>query len=108
MSSTTEYFAFIRDQLSSVPDVSDRAMMGEDIIYCRGVVVGGIYDDRLLVKNTPAGRALMPDAELQLPYPGGKPMLLVDNVDDPDFLRKLLEVVAAEVPSKKPKLVKTI
>ena len=108
MSSTTEYFAFIRDQLSHTPDVSYRAMMGEYIIYCRGVVVGGIYDDRLLMKNTPAGRALMPEAQEQLPYPGGKPMLLVDNVDDPDFLRKLLEVVAAEVPSKKPKLVKTI
>ena len=66
-------------------------MMGEYIIYYRGRIVGGIYDDRFLVKPTKSAAAMMPDAERELPYEGAKEMLLVDNVDDREFLQKLLE-----------------
>lgn len=98
MASTREYLDFILDQLSELEDLSCRAMMGEYIIYCRGRVVGGIYDDRLLVKPTKSALAMMPDARRELPYEGAKEMLLVEAVDDREFLSKLLEAMAAELP----------
>ena len=84
-------------------DVSHRAMMGEYIIYYRGKVVGGIYDDRFLVKPTKSAAAMMPNADVELPYDGAKEMLLVDNVDNKDFLRELLEAMYAELPVPKKK-----
>ena len=78
-------------------------MMGEYIIYYRGRVVGGIYDDRFLVKPTKTARAMMPDADLELPYEGAKEMLLVDNVENREFLRELLEAMVDELPSPKKK-----
>ena len=84
-------------------DVSHRAMMGEYIVYYRGKVLGGIYDDRFLVKPTKSAAALMPNADVELPYDGAKEMLLVDNVDNKDFLRELLEAMYAELPVPKKK-----
>jgi len=78
-------------------------MMGEYIIYYRGKVVGGIYDDRFLVKPTKSAAAMMPNADVELPYDGAKEMLLVDNVDNKDFLRELLEAMYAELPVPKKK-----
>ena len=72
-------------------------MMGEYILYCRGKVVGGIYDDRLLVKTTRTAQYMLPDGARELPYPGGKEMLLVEDVENKSFLQKLLEAVAEEV-----------
>jgi len=82
MASSKEYLEFIMEQLSGLEDVSWRAMMGEYIIYYRGKIVGGIYDDRFLVKPVEAAKAMMPEAELEQPYEGAKEMLLVDDVDD--------------------------
>ncbi|MBR3640812.1 MAG: TfoX/Sxy family protein [Oscillibacter sp.] len=96
MASSKDYLNFVLDQLSGVEGVSHRAMMGEFVLYCRGTVVGGIYDDRLLVKNTPAARALLPDAPLEIPYPGGKPMLLAD-VDDRELLAALLPALCEDL-----------
>ena len=76
-------------------------MMGEYIVYCRGKIIGGVYDDRFLVKPAKSARAMMPDAQLELPYEGAKEMLLVDNVDDREFLRELVEAVWAELPEPK-------
>ncbi len=98
MASSREYLDFILDQLSELEGVSSRAMMGEYLLYYRGKVFGGIYDDRFLVKPTPAAVAMMPRAERELPYEGAKEMLLVDNPDDRDFLRALLEAMADELP----------
>ena len=70
MASSKEYLDFILEQLSELEDVSCRAMMGEYIIYYRGKVVGGIYDDRFLVKPTKSAVAMMPNAEMELPYDG--------------------------------------
>ena len=80
MASSKDYLEYILDQLSGLDAVSYRAMMGEYIIYYRGKIVGGIYDDRFLVKPVKSAAAMMPDAELELPYEGAKEMLLVDDV----------------------------
>ena len=103
MASSKGYLDFIVDQLSELDEISYRTMMGEYIIYYRGKVVGGIYDDRLLVKPTKSAVAMMPGAELELPYEGAKEMLLVDNVENRDFLRNLLEAMYDELPAVKKK-----
>ena len=97
------YLDFIADQLSDLEDVAFRPMMGEYILYYKGRIVGGIYDDRLLVRPTPSALAMMPEAERELPYEGAKEMLLVDNVDSREFLEALLEAMAGELPAPKPK-----
>ena len=103
MPSSKEYLTFVLDQLSGLDGVSYRAMMGEYILYFRGRVVGGIYDDRLLVKPTPAALKLLPDAPRELPYPGAKEMLLVEDVDNGDFLRELFLALGNEPEVKKTK-----
>ena len=103
MASSKEYLEFIMEQLSGLDEISCRAMMGEYIIYYRGKIVGGIYDDRFLVKPVKAARELMPEADLELPYDGAKEMLLVDNVDDKAFLKELLEGMYDELPAPKKK-----
>ena len=103
MASTKEYLDFILEQLSGLEDVTYRAMMGQYVIYYRGKIVGGIYDDRFLVKPTKSAVAIMPDAGLALPYEGSKKMLLVDNVDDRSFLEALLTAIYEELPQPKKK-----
>ena len=103
MSSTKEYLDFILEQLSELDEITYKAMMGEYIIYYRGKIVGGIYDDRFLVKNVSAARDKMPEADLELPYEGAKEMLLVDDVDNKEFLRELLEAMYDELPEPKKK-----
>ena len=103
MASSKEYLDFILEQFSGVDDISCRAMMGEYIVYYRGKVVGGIYDDRFLVKPTKSAVAMMPNADMELPYEGAKEMLLVDEVDNKEFLRKLLDAMYGELPAAKKK-----
>ena len=98
MASDKDYLMFVLDQLSGLNEIAYRAMMGEYILYYRGRIVGGIYDDRLLVKPVPAALALMPDAPRELPYPGAKEMLLVEDVDDADFLQDLFRAMHDELP----------
>ena len=101
MASNKAYLDFILDQLSELDDVSYRAMMGEYILYYRGKVVGGIYDDRFLVKPTKSAAAMMPSTLREIPYDGAKEMLLVDNVEDRDFLKELIEAMYPELPAPK-------
>ena len=101
MASSKEYLDFIMDQLSDLEKVNVRAMMGEYIIYYRGKIVGGIYDDRFLVKPVPAAVELMPEAQKELPYEGAKEMLLVDNVDNREFMCNLLRAMYDELPAAK-------
>lgn len=103
MASKKEYLDFIMEQLSDLPEVSSRAMMGEYVLYYREKVFGGIYDDRLLVKPVPSAVKLMPDAPMELPYEGAKEMLLVEDVDDREFLCSLIEGMWEELPEKKKK-----
>jgi len=98
MASSKEYIEFVLDQCDGL---SARAMMGEYVLYYGGKVVGGVYDNRLLVKPTPSAEALMPNAEYQLPYEGAKEMLLVDDIENRDFLKELFEVISKELPEPK-------
>ena len=103
MSSSKEYLNYILEQLSEADEISHRAMMGEYILYCRGKVIGGIYDDRFLIKPTEHAKKMMPKAAYELPYEGAKEMLLVDNVEDKAFLAQLVNGVADELPAPKKK-----
>ena len=103
MASNREYLDFILEQLSGLDQITYRAMMGEFILYYRGKIVGGIYDDRLLVKPTKAALVMMPDADREVPYEGAKEMLLVDNVDNREFLAELLAAMYEELPEPKKK-----
>ena len=101
MASSKEYLQFILGQLSELEEITYRAMMGEFIIYYRGKIVGGIYDDRLLVK--PIKSAINYTASYELPYEGAKEMLLVDEVDNKKFLAGLFRAMYEELPMPKPK-----
>lgn len=103
MATNKEYLNFILEQLSELNDITYRAMMGEYIIYFQGKIVGGIYDNRFLVKPTKSAKALMPDAPFELPYEGAKEMLLVENVDNKNFLAKLFSSMYGELPAPKEK-----
>ena len=103
MASKKEYLAFILEQLSDLDEISSRAMMGEYILYYRGKIIGGIYDDRFLVKPAKSVVAMMPDADMELPYEGAKGMLLVDDVENREFLRELLEAMYEDLPAPKNK-----
>lgn len=103
MASTREYLDFILEQLSAIDGITSRQMMGEYILYLKGRIIGGIYDDRFLVKPTRSAKALMPEAVMERPYEGAKEMLLVDNVDNRDFLAQLLTTMYEELPVPKSK-----
>ena len=103
MPSTQDYCNFVLDQLSLLSDITTRKMMGEYIFYYKGKVFGGIYDNRFLVKPVEAAKKLMPDAPLEIPYPGGKKMLLVEDIDNREFLKELIIAICDELPAPKAK-----
>lgn len=103
MASSKEYLQFVLEQLSDLDEITYRYMMGEYIIYYRGKIAGGIYDNRLLVKPTKSAIAFMPTAIYELPYREGKEMLLVEDVDNKDFLTGLFKTMYDELPSPKAK-----
>lgn len=99
MGSNKEYLEHVLDQLSDLEDITYRAMMGEYIIYYKGKIIGGIYDDRFLLKPVKTAIAMMPDAKMELPYDGAKEMLLVEDLENRDFLTELIEAMYDELPS---------
>ena len=99
MGSSKEYLEYILEQLSDLDDISHRAMMGEYILYYRGKIFGGIYDDRFLIKPVKIAKEMMPDADMELPYDGAKEMLLVDDVENREFLKELIEAMYEELPA---------
>lgn len=103
MASSKEYLDFVLEQLSGLEEITYRAMMGEYIIYYRGRIIGGIYDDRLLVKPVKSAVSMMPDVVYELPYDGAKAMLLVDNIDSKEFLTRLVDAMYPELPAPKKK-----
>ena len=103
IASSKGYLDFILEQLFELEEITYRAMMGEYILYYRGKIVGGIYDDRLLVKPVKSAISLMPDATYELPYEGAKEMFLVDDVDNKDFLAQLFNAMYEELPNPKKK-----
>ncbi|MBO6114209.1 MAG: TfoX/Sxy family protein [Lachnospiraceae bacterium] len=103
MASSRQYLDYVLEQLSTLEEISYKAMMGEFIIYYNGKVVGGIYDDRFLVKQTKSSKKLMPDAPLELPYEGAREMFLVEDVDNKEFLNRLFNEMYDELPVPKKK-----
>lgn len=99
MASSKDYLEYILEQLSDLDDISYRAMMGEYIIYYHGKIVGGIYDDRFLVKPVKSAIEMMPNADMELPYEGAKEMILVQDVENREFLKELFEAMYEELPS---------
>ena len=100
MATSKGYLEYVLEQLSGLPEISHRAMMGEYVLYYRGKVIGGIYDDRLLLKPTKASEMIIPDVERDIPYEGAKEMLLVD-VDDREALTQLIEAMYPGLPEPK-------
>ena len=103
MASSKEYLEFILGQISELEEITYRAMMGEFIIYFRGKMVGGIYDDRLLVKPVKSAISYVSTVTYELPYEGAKEMLLVDEVDSKEFLTGLFRAMYDELPAPKSK-----
>ena len=103
MASSKGYLDFILEQLSELTDITYKSMMGEYIIYYQEKIVGGIYDDRFLVKPVKSAIKFMPNADYELPYEGAKEMLLVDDVDNKDFLAALFNSMYDELPAPKSK-----
>ncbi|WP_407412994.1 TfoX/Sxy family protein [Methanobrevibacter sp.] len=99
MGSNKEYLEYVLDQLSDLEDITYRAMMGEYIIYYQGKIIGGIYDDRFLLKPVKSAISMMPDVKMELPYDGAKEMLLVEDLEDKDFLAEVIEAMYDELPS---------
>lgn len=103
MASSKEYLGFVLEQLSQLEDISFRAMMGEYIIYYKSKIIGGVYDNRFLLKPTKSAKRLMPKLNYELPYDGTKEMLLVENIDNKTFLEKLVKAMYDELPAPKKK-----
>ncbi len=103
MSTTKEYLMYILEQLSDLEEITYRMMMGEYIIYYRKKIVGGIYDNRFLIKPVEAAVQLMPEASYEIPYKGAKPMLMVSDDYDKSFMKKLLTSMYDELPAPKAK-----
>ena len=101
MPSSKEYLSFILEQLSLLENISCRAMMGEYIIYYKNKIIGGIYDNRFLVKITKSSVEMLPEAVRQFPYEKAKEMLLVDRIDDREFLTDLFNAMYNELPDRK-------
>lgn len=93
MSSSKDFLDFVLDQLSGLPDISWRAMMGEYIIYYRGKVVGGIYDNRFLIKPTDSVLKIISNAKMETPYPGGRPMVMITDIENTELLENVFNVL---------------
>lgn len=107
MSSSADYLTFVLDQLSELEGVTHRKMMGEYLLYIHGRLLGGIYDNRLMVKPVPAALALLPGAPQEPPYPGAKPLLVVEQVDERELLTGLIRAMEPELSAPKPKRSRT-
>ena len=103
MASSKDYMMFVLEQLSDLTDIDYRAMMGEFIIYYRGKIIGGIYDNRFLVKPTKSAIKILPNAPMEIPYPGGKPMIMVEDVENRALLVQLFNAMYSELPSPRQK-----
>lgn len=101
MSSSKEFLDFVLEQLSDLPDITYRAMMGEYIIYYRGKIVGGIYDNRFLVKPTASAKGILPNAPMEIPYDGAKPMIMITDIENRELLARLFNAMFSELSDKK-------
>lgn len=103
MATSKDYLQYILDQLSEVEGISHRQMMGEYMIYYRDKLAVYLCDNRFLVKPVKSALELLPNAPQEPPYDGAKPMILVEDTDDRELLKKLFESIYDELPAPKPK-----
>lgn len=103
MATSKEFLNYFTEMLSSVEGITLRAMMGEYVLYFNGKVIGGIYDNRVLVKDIPSARKFLPEAQLQLPYEGAKLMIYLEDFENAEFVKGLFEAMFEELPMPKPK-----
>ena len=103
MASSKEYLAFILDQLSELEEMSYRPMMGEYILYYRGKIIGGIYDNRLLLKPVKVVMDQLGQTRLEHPYEGAKEMILIEELEDKSFLTRLIKDMYEVLPVPKVK-----
>ena len=103
MASSKDYLSYILEQLKPLEGITHRSMMGEYIVYCQGKIIAYICDDRFLVKPVETALAMLSNAPLEPPYDGAKPMVLVENTDDSEFLCDLILKILPELPNPKPK-----
>lgn len=101
MASSKDYLEYVLEQLAELDGITYKPMMGEFILYYRGKIIGGIYDNRFLIKPVKSVISLMPEETYELPYVGAKEMLLVENVEDKEFFAKLFNAMYDELPSSK-------
>ena len=101
MATGKQYINYLSEQLANLDGIVFRPMMGEYLLYFNGRLAGGVYDERLLIKPVQSARAYMPDAEEAIPYEGAKPMILVDNTDDKEFLCGLFNAIYNDLPEPK-------
>lgn len=97
MASSKEYLDFVLEQLSTLPDITYRAMMGEYIIYYRGKIIGGIYDNRFLVKPTKSAQKILPNAPMEIPYDGAKPMIMISDPENTELLNRLIPCIYSDL-----------
>ena len=103
MASSKDFLEFVLEQLSNLPDITYRAMMGEFIIYYHGKIIGGIYDNRLLVKPLESVFKIIPNATMEIPYDGGKPMIMIPDVENTEILEQVFNLLYSELPDTKTK-----
>ena len=103
MASSKEYLAFILDQFSELEEMSYRQMMGEYILYYHGKVIGGIYDNRLLLKSVKVIMDQLGQTRLERPYEGAKEMILIEDLEDKSFLARLIRDMYEVLPAPKVK-----
>ena len=102
MATSKEYLSYILEQLSGIEEISHRVMMGEYVLYYKGKVIGGIYDNRFLVKPVKSAVALLPDAPMETPYEGAKDMLMIEDVENHALMAELLDAMYDGLPAPKP------
>ena len=103
MASNVEFVQFVADQMGDAGTITVKRMFGEFGLYCNGKYFAAICDDRLLVKITEGGKALMPDYQTGLPYDGAKPMFFIEDLDNRELLTKLTLITCQELPTPKPR-----
>ena len=103
MASTEDYLNFVLDQLSGLEGIEYRPMMGEYLLYCRGKLFGGIYDNRFLVKPVKAAVNILKNAPRERPYEGAGKMLMVEDIENRELLCDLVNAMYEELPVPKKK-----
>lgn len=103
MATSKEFLNFFTETLNRVEGITFRAMMGEYVLYYGGKVIGGIYDNRVLVKDIPSARKFLPEARLELPYEGAKPMIYLEDFEDAGLVEKLFTAMYKELSDTKPR-----